>query len=96
MPEALLIAEKPDLMRQIEAVYKKHEKDIPYHITFTSQRGHLVTLKSPDEIDEDLKEWKWEDLPKAAQDYVLYIEKHVGCPIKYVSVGAEREALIIR
>jgi len=27
---------------------------------------------------------------------VLFIEKRVGCPIKYVSVGAEREALIIR
>ena len=39
---------------------------------------------------------KWEDLPKAAQDYVLFIEKRVGCPIKYVSVGPEREALIIR
>jgi len=39
---------------------------------------------------------KWEDLPKAAQDYVLFIEKRVDCPIKYVSVGAEREALIIR
>lgn len=38
----------------------------------------------------------WDDLPKAAQDYVLYIEKNVGCHIKYVSVGAEREAIIIR
>ncbi len=39
---------------------------------------------------------KWEDLPKAARDYVAFIEQRVGCPIKYVSVGAEREALIIR
>ena len=39
---------------------------------------------------------KWEDLPKEARDYVLFIEERVGCPIKYVSVGAEREALIIR
>ncbi len=39
---------------------------------------------------------KWEDLPKAAQDYVLYIEKAIGCPITYVSVGAERESIIIR
>ena len=37
-----------------------------------------------------------EDLPKEARDYVEFIEKRVGCPIKYVSVGAEREALIIR
>lgn len=39
---------------------------------------------------------KWEDLPKAAQDYVLYVEKAIGCPITYVSVGAERESIIIR
>lgn len=38
----------------------------------------------------------WEELPKAAQDYVLFLEEKVGCPIKYVSVGPEREALIIR
>ncbi len=37
---------------------------------------------------------KKEDLPKAALDYIAYIEKAVGCPIKYVSVGAEREAFI--
>ena len=39
---------------------------------------------------------KFEDLPKAAQDYVLYIEKAIGCPIAYVSVGPDREALILR
>ena len=39
---------------------------------------------------------RWEDLPQAARDYVEFIEKKVGCPIKYVSVGPEREALIIR
>ena len=35
-----------------------------------------------------------EDLPKEAMDYVRYIEKEVGCKIRYVSVGAEREAYI--
>ena len=35
-----------------------------------------------------------EDLPKEALDYVRYIEKVVDCPIKYVSVGAERDAYI--
>ena len=37
---------------------------------------------------------KAEDLPKAALDYVRYIEKAVGCPVKYVSVGAERESCV--
>ncbi len=35
-----------------------------------------------------------EELPKAAYDYVKYIEKAVGCPIKYISVGASREDYI--
>ena len=37
---------------------------------------------------------RFEDLPKAARDYVLLIENAVSCPVKYVSVGAERDAII--
>ena len=36
----------------------------------------------------------FEELPREAQDYVRFLEKAVGCPIQYVSVGAEREAYI--
>ena len=39
---------------------------------------------------------RWEDLPEAARRYVEYIEARVGCPIRYVSVGPERDAIIIR
>ena len=39
---------------------------------------------------------RWEDLPKEAREYVKYIEKAIGCPITYVSVGAERDSIIIR
>ncbi|MCI7136350.1 MAG: adenylosuccinate synthase [Candidatus Limivicinus sp.] len=35
-----------------------------------------------------------EDLPAAALDYIRYIEEAINCPVKYVSVGAEREACI--
>lgn len=38
----------------------------------------------------------WEDLPKEAQEYVTYIEKAIECPITYVSVGPERDSIIIR
>ena len=37
---------------------------------------------------------RMEDLPGAARDYIRYIENAVGCPIRYVSVGAERDACI--
>ncbi len=39
---------------------------------------------------------RWEDLPREARDYVEMIEKAVGCPITYVSVGPERDAYIER
>ena len=38
----------------------------------------------------------WESLPQAAKDYVEYLEKAVGCKIKYVSVGAARDAYLVR
>ena len=39
---------------------------------------------------------RFEDLPRAAQDYVLYCEERLGCAIPFVSVGPERDQLIIR
>ena len=36
-----------------------------------------------------------EDLPKEALDYIRLLEKLCGCKIKYVSVGAERDACIV-
>lgn len=36
------------------------------------------------------------DLPIEAKAYVEFIEKSVGFKIKYISVGPEREALIIK
>lgn len=38
---------------------------------------------------------KWEDLPKEAQDYCTEIGKLVGAPIKFISVGPERDQIII-
>ena len=39
---------------------------------------------------------KWEELPEAARRYVSYVEERIGCRIKYISVGAERDSIIIR
>ncbi|KAH0522344.1 hypothetical protein TsFJ059_006205 [Trichoderma semiorbis] len=38
----------------------------------------------------------FEELPKEAQDYILYIEKFVGVKIKWVGTGPDREAMITR
>ena len=63
-----------------------------------------VALSHAEPVIEYFDGWKcdvsgirrWEDLPKAAQDYINFIEKQIGCPIKYISVGAERDSIIIR
>jgi len=47
--------------------------------------------------DEDVTQVRrYEDLPEAARNYVEEIEKLIECPLRYVSVGPEREALIVR
>ncbi len=39
---------------------------------------------------------RWEELPPAARDYVTMIEDAISCPIRYVSVGPERDSIIVR
>ena len=38
----------------------------------------------------------WGDLPEAARRYVEFVEEQIGCHIRYVSVGAERDAYLVR
>ena len=61
-------------------------------------------LESAEPVIEYARGWKcditsarkWEDLPVAAQQYIEMIEQSVGCPAKYISVGAERDSIVIR
>ena len=55
-------------------------------------------------VIEYLEGWKcdisgirsWDDLPEAARRYVEYVEEKIGCHIGYVSVGPERDSIILR
>lgn len=38
----------------------------------------------------------FEELPKAAQDYIRFIEEYMGVPVKFIGTGADREAMLIR
>ena len=59
-----------------------------------------VDLRDAKPVYEYLPGWqcdisscrRFEDLPKAAQDYVLYIEKATRSNIRYISVGPDRDA----
>ena len=39
---------------------------------------------------------RWEELPQEARAYVEYLEEQVGCAIRYVSVGADRDQYLVR
>lgn len=69
MSKALLIAEKPSLMKEIKNVYDKHKSSFKYTIDFAFQAGHIVALKKPSEIDESQKKWCWENLPFFPENY---------------------------
>ena len=62
--KAILIAEKPSLMREIQAAYNENRKSIPMEIDFLAQAGHLVGLKMPEEIDEEkYGKWRLDNFP---------------------------------
>lgn len=63
MKKALLIAEKPDYMRDIQKVYNKYKSEIPFDIDFAAQRGHLLQLLEPSELNELYKSWDISYLP---------------------------------
>ena len=84
-------------MKEIE-VCVAYEKD---GIT-TTEFPFPQELDSCKPVYKTLKGWntdisscrKKEDLPKEAIEYIEFLEKSVGTKIRYVSVGAEREAYI--
>ncbi len=53
---------------------------------------------------QDLEPWKenlsgirdFQDLPRAARDYVFFLERQLGVPIPLISVGPDREQMIHR
>ena len=63
-----------------------------------------VLLSKAKPVIEYVKGWncdissvrRYEDLPVEAREYVELVESAIGCRIKYVSVGPERDSIIIR
>ena len=70
----------------------------------TNEFPFPTQLNSAKPVMEYLDGWKcdisevreWAALPKAAQDYVSFVEQQIGCRIGYVSVGPERDSIIVR
>jgi len=71
----------------------KEVKDFPFADVLDDCKPVFKTVKG---WNTDISKCrKKEDLPKEALDYIRYIEELCDCKIKYVSVGAERDAYIV-
>ena len=97
---ALTLLDVLDYMEEIPVVAKYRLADG----TLTDRFPMGKTLDDAQPVLETMPGWhcditgvrKFEDLPAAAQNYVKRLEALVGCKIKYISVGPEREACIVR
>ncbi|MBW5447496.1 DNA topoisomerase 3 [Cohnella sp. CFH 77786] len=74
--KTLVIAEKPDMGRNIAAVIepkavnkRTHLEGERYVITWAI--GHLIGLAEPDHYDEKYKKWRLQDLPIIPEDFRL-------------------------
>ena len=96
----LIVAEKPSVAGSISAALGIREKKDGYYeglsIIVSWCVGHLVELAQAPDYNPKYEKWRWEDLPKEAQDYVNLIQNAVGAPITYISVGPERDSYIHR
>lgn len=72
----------------------KSFSDFPIPAVLQSASPRYLEMKGWD--DDISKVRDFDKLPDNARKYVLKIEELVGYPVKYVSVGPERESLIVR
>jgi adenylosuccinate synthase len=69
---------------EIQVCIDYDQDQLPIYKTFTGWKQDTSHVKS------------FGDLPKAAQDYILFIEETLDCPIGIVSVGPSRDQTIYR
>jgi adenylosuccinate synthase len=83
---------------------------IPVCVRYATKDGETEDFPFPTELAEakpvlEYQEgWRtdisgcrtWEALPEAARRYVEYLETRIACPIRWVSVGPERDSIIVR
>ncbi len=72
----------------------KSHSEFPIPAVLQNASPRYIEMKGWD--DDISKVRDFDKLPDNARKYVLKIEELVGYPVKYVSVGPERESLIVR
>lgn len=70
MARYFLLAEKPSVSRDIQAVYTAHRAEFADEIVFGAFHGHLMELAEPASYNPDWKKWNLDDLPIIPQSFV--------------------------
>lgn len=66
-------------------------------LPFAIARGAQPVYESvPGWLKTTVSAHAFEDLPYNAREYISLIERHVGVPVSYVSIGPERSQMIVR
>ncbi len=69
--------------------------EFPYHQTVL--HGASAEYEELPGFDDDIGDCRTlDDLPKAAQEYLAFIEDHAGVPVKLIGVGPGREQIVKR
>ncbi|WP_438350908.1 DNA topoisomerase 3 [Paenibacillus sp. FA6] len=98
--KTLIIAEKPDMGRNIAAAiepkaknYRSYLEGEQYIITWAI--GHLIGLAEPDAYDEKYKRWNIKDLPIIPDPFMLVPNTRTLDQLKVIDELAKRSNLLI-
>ena len=95
-----LILMKSDVLDEFETIkaciaYKKNGETIT-HFPYDIEDVEPVYTELPGWQCDMTKFTKEEELPEAFVNYIKFLEKELGVPVKYVSIGPDREQTITR
>ena len=72
----------------------KEIDEFPFPLSLFDSKPVIIYMKGWKKDISSVR--NYEDLPEEARAYVEFIEKQIGCPITYISVGPERDSIILR
>ena len=95
-----LILMKSDVLDEFETIkaciaYKKNGETIT-HFPYEIDDVEPIYTELPGWKCDMTKLTKEEELPEAFVNYIKFLEKELGVPVKYVSIGPDREQTITR
>jgi len=98
--KTLIIAEKPDMGRNIAAAIEPKAKNFRTYLEgdryiITWAIGHLVELAEPDAYDEKYKKWNINDLPIIPDTFKLVPNRKTRDQLKVIAQLAKRSNLLI-